>query len=329
MNVVAQTPADDVIAACGDPAGSVCEWVYDATGNEVLADVADWLIGKPLTIVLVLACAWLASAIAKRWVTRVVRRMLLPPDAVLSRLESMGLASTAPDAVDRRRAARAGSLATALSSTLTVAIWIVAVMIIASVLGVQLAPLLAGAGILSVAIGFGSQSLVKDCINGMFMLIEDQYGIGDSVDVGEASGVVERITLRVTVLRGADGTVWHVPNGEILRVGNRTQLWSAAVVDVEVSHGADLTVAKRVLQETADRVCTEPEYADAVLEPPIVLGVESLLSTGITVRLTVKTRPGQQFALQRALREALMADLRANGVELAGRFIVPPGATPP
>ena len=133
---------------------------------------------------------------------------------------------------DPRRVARATSIATVVSSTASVLIWVIAILLALGQLGLDLAPLIAGAGIAGVAIGFGAQNLVKDCITGLFMLIEDQYGIGDVVDLGVASGPVERVSLRTTVLRGQDGTVWHVPNGEVRRVGNRTKLFSVAVLDV-------------------------------------------------------------------------------------------------
>ena len=134
---------------------------------------------------------------------------------------------------DPRRTARATSVAVVVTSTISVLVWVIAVLLSLGQLGINLAPLIAGAGIAGIAIGLGAQNLVKDCVAGFFMLVEDQYGIGDVVDLGLASGSVERITLRTTVLRSQDGTVWHVPNGEIRRVGNRSQLWSVAVLDVD------------------------------------------------------------------------------------------------
>ena len=131
-------------------------------------------------------------------------------------------------------------IATVVASTASVAIWVVGILLALGQLGLDLAPLIAGAGIAGVALGFGAQNLVKDCITGLFMLLEDQYGIGDSVDLGVASGSVEQVSLRTTVMRGQDGTVWHVPNGEVRRVGNRTKLWSVAVLDVVVAYDADL-----------------------------------------------------------------------------------------
>ncbi len=183
-------------------------------------------------------------------------------------------------------------------------------------LGIDLAPLIAGAGIAGVALGFGAQSVVKDCLTGLFMLIEDQFGIGDVVDLGEASGVVERVSLRATVLRGLDGTVWHVPNGEILRVGNRSQLWSVAVVDVLIGYDADVDAASRLLTETANKLVESEEYAGDVLEAPELLGVEAASAEGVMLRLTVKTSPGTQFRLQRALRQAVKVAFDEAGIAM-------------
>ena len=141
---------------------------------------------------------------------------------------------------------------------------------------VDLAPLIAGAGIAGVALGFGAQSLVKDCITGLFMLIEDQYGIGDDVDLGEATGIVDRITLRTTVLRGPDGTLWHVPNGEVVRVGNRSALWTRGDARHRRRTRAPTSSwPAGSCTETATRVCESEEFAADVLEAPELLGVES------------------------------------------------------
>ena len=157
---------------------------------------------------------------------------------------------------------------------------------------------------------------MKDCIAGLFMLLEDQYGIGDVVDLDEATGAVERISLRTTVLRGVDGTVWHVPNGVVQRVGNMSQLWSVALIDVDVAYDCDLATARQVIIDCANDVCAGDEWVDAVLDPPQLLGVEALAADGITIRVTVKTQPGRQWGLQRALREALKSALDGAGIEI-------------
>ena len=185
-------------------------------------------------------------------------------------------------------------------------------MLVAEKIGLDLAPLLAGAGIAGIAIGFGAQSLVRDWLSGLFMTLEDQYGVGDVVDVGPASGVVERMTLRATVLRGVDGTVWHVPNGQILRVGNRSQLWSASLLDVTVAAGSDLGRVTAVLRDTATDLCERAEFAPMVLEAPEMLGVEEMGLDTVTLRLTVKVLPGSQYTIQRALREAIKHAVEAD-----------------
>lgn len=309
----------DLIDACGDDPGVVCEEVLDATGNETLAKLADWVIGKPLTILLIVIVAWIVARLGRRAVRRAVHRLVATEPEVAARtLQRVGLRR--PPAVaavtDPRREARATSIAAVIASALTVIVWVIALILVVGEVGLQLGPLIAGAGIAGVALGFGAQSIVKDCLTGLFMLVEDQFGIGDVVDLGEAVGVVERVTLRATVLRGMDGTVWHVPNGEVRRVGNRSQLWSVAVLDVLVTYDSDLAVARRALEETAAAVCSSEQFGDDVLETPEVTGVEALGVDGVTLRVLVKTKPGSQFALQRELRAAIKVAFDDAGVKI-------------
>ena len=187
---------------------------------------------------------------------------------------------------------------------------------ILSQLGVNIAPIIASAGILGIALGFGAQSLVKDFLSGVFMIFEDQFGVGDVVDVGEASGTVEAVTLRVTRLRDLDGTVWYVPNGEILRVGNKSQNWSRAVVDVGVGYDEDLARAKRVLSEVAHDLWEDEDYRSVIIEEPEVTGVEALTPDAITLRVLVKTQPMEQWAVARELRQRIKARFDHEGIEI-------------
>jgi small-conductance mechanosensitive channel len=327
-------PGDDsgLIDACGIDPGAVCEAVWDATDSEGWAKLADWFIGKPLTIVIILVVAFVVARVTRRAVRRGVRRLVMTQRVAGTwALERVGLSPTTTDPItDPRREGRAASIATVVASTVTVLVWTVATIMILGELDVDLAPLIAATGIAGVALGFGAQSLVKDCITGLFMLIEDQYGIGDEVDLGEAVGTVEQISLRTTVLRSPDGTVWHVPNGEVVRVGNRSQLWAVALIDVAIAVDADVERASRVLQETATRVSVDATNAPEVLEPPELLGVESITATGVTLRLRIKTRPGAQYRIQRGLREAIKQALDDDGIALAQAAPVPPPpAAPP
>jgi moderate conductance mechanosensitive channel len=313
-----------VSEACGDPAGTICTWVYDRTdGNDTLAELADWFVNRPLQVLIILVSAWLVSKLVRRWIGRVVHRVMNPDRELAARqLRRIGVRPPpmlTTEVTDPRRETRAQAISALMSSTAAAVIWSMAVMLAVGRLGLDLGPLIAGAGIAGIALGFGAQSLVKDWISGLFMTLEDQYGIGDVVDVGEATGVVERITLRATVLRGVDGTVWHVPNGQIVRVGNRSQLWSVALLDVTVAYEADLGRAGTVLHDVATALCEREEFASSVLEAPQVLGVESLGLDGVTLRLTVKVTPGSQWTLQRALRETIKAAFDAEGVAIPQR----------
>jgi small conductance mechanosensitive channel len=314
-----------VTEACGDPPGTICEWVFDRTDeNETLAELADWFVNRPLQVLIILVAAWLLSKLARRWISGVVHRIMNPDRELATRqLARVGVRPPPrlTEVTDPRRETRALAISGLMGSTAAALIWSIAVMLAVGRMGLDLGPLIAGAGIAGIALGFGAQSLVKDWISGLFMTLEDQYGIGDVVDVGEASGVVERITLRATVLRGVDGTVWHVPNGQIVRVGNRSQLWSVALLDVTVAYEADLGRARALLHDVATELCEREEFAPSVLEAPQVLGVEALGLDGVTLRLTVKVSPGSQWNLQRALREAIKVALDAHGVAIPQRTV--------
>jgi small conductance mechanosensitive channel len=308
-------------SACGTEPGWICETVFDLTGgNRFLAVTAEWLV----TMLVIFLAAWIFSHLARRYLGRLVARVVTPDRALAARhIQKLGDRATAlvaePIGItenDPRRQARLDSISLVVGSTASVIIWTIAVITALGETGVNLGPLIAGAGIAGVALGFGAQSLVKDCIAGLFMLLEDQYGVGDVVDLDEATGVVEKISLRTTVLRGVDGTVWHVPNGYVTRVGNRSQLWSVALVDVSVAYHSDLAAARQVILDCATELIESEEWSDVVIDPPQLLGVEALGADGITIRVTVKVKPGAQWALQRALREALKAALDDAGIEI-------------
>lgn len=239
MNVLAlPDPGDEPYTeACGTSPRLLCKMVLDATDNERLAEVADWFVARPFTIVCLVVGAWILTRVGRRLIKRAAYRLVLA-DPELSRRQLQRLTprrirarqspSRSPENFDAlirdpRRRSRATSISNVLGSTVTVVVWTVTFILVLGQFDIDLAPLIAGAGIAGVALGFGAQSLVRDCLSGLFMLIEDQFGIGDEVDLGEARGTVEQITLRATVLRSADGTVWHVPNGGVARVANRSR----------------------------------------------------------------------------------------------------------
>jgi small-conductance mechanosensitive channel len=317
--VPAQTPdPTDIQQACGDDPSFICRRVLDWTGSEAWSEAADKLLATPLTILLIVLLAYVANLIVRRAIRRLTDK-IADPDA---QLRIQKLKKRAPTAivdtgtVSLRSAARAQTLALVLRSIASVLIWTIAVTMILGELGVNLGPLIAGAGIAGVALGFGAQSLVKDFLSGIFMLVEDQYGVGDIVDVGEATGTVEAVTLRTTRIRSVEGTVWHVPNGTIDRVGNMSQQWARALLDVEVAYGTEVDDAQRVIKSIADGVAQDPEWRGRILEAPEVWGIESLGPDAISIRLVVKTRPGDQFPVMRELRRRLSEAFLREGIEM-------------
>jgi small-conductance mechanosensitive channel len=279
-------------------------------------DIVNLLLDAPLKIVLILVLAVVANRVARKGMKRALRT--LQSGAVQERIGSLRAAT--PDALlattehSLRSEQRIEALASILRSLVTVIVYSIAGFMILGQIGIELGPLIAGAGILGVALGFGSQSLVKDFLSGVFILIEDQFGVGDIVNLdNETSGTVEAVSLRTTRLRSVDGTVWHVPNGEIRRVGNQSQHWSRALIDIEVAYETDLDHAQSVIAAVALEIAGED--AD-VLDEPEVWGVEALGANGVTIRLVVKTRPSQQYRVARDLRARLKAAFQREGIEI-------------
>jgi small conductance mechanosensitive channel len=184
-----------------------------------------------------------------------------------------------------------------------------------SVVGLNIGPILASAGILGVALGFGSQTLVKDFLSGVFLIFEDQYGVGDVVDMGDGlSGTVEAVSLRVTRLRDTNGTVWYLRNGELLRVGNMSQNWARTVLDLEVSAREDITRVRRVVTEVLHALWEDDEFDGVIIEEPEVWGIQAITADGITLRVTLKTAPMEQWRVARVLRERIKARFDQEGI---------------
>jgi small conductance mechanosensitive channel len=219
--------------------------------------------------------------------------------------------------IQARRAQRARTVGSVLSSAANIIIGVTMVVMVLSVVGATeiVGPILASAGVVGIIIGFGAQSLVRDFISGIFILIEDQFGVGDSVDLGfGVNGTVERMDLRLTHVRSFDGTLWHVRNGEILRAGNKTQQWSRAVVDVLVPAGSDRDSARAALGRAVDAVAANPDFTSLMLETPSVRGIDKLADGHYNFTLYGKVRPGSDGDVARALREAAYQELTAAGI---------------
>jgi small-conductance mechanosensitive channel len=291
-----------------------CAAVYDWTHNEGLAHAAGWLIGKPISILWLVLLALLSRWLLHRLVDRLVRRAQLGvlPDA----LARGPFSEPADETATNRRAMRARTIGSLLKSIVSGVIFGVVLVMAISELGYDITPLITSAGILGVALGFGAQSLVKDFLSGIFMIFEDQYGVGDVVNLGEASGVVEAVSLRVTRLRDVEGTVWYVRNGEILRVGNQSQNWARSVVDIAVGYKEDIARVRRILQEVAHDLWEDETYRNLIIEEPEVWGVQSLGPESVVVRVTLKTMPQEQWRVSREMRERVKARFDDEGIQM-------------
>jgi small-conductance mechanosensitive channel len=306
---------------------ALCEFIYQRTGNEWLAESSYYLFVMPLRIIALVLVALLVRYGLQRMIRRVTSGVgegvtpgLLRPlreRMPTSLQEATGLRS-------ERRRQRAEALGSVMNSAASVVIFTVCAMLILAELGVNLAPLIASAGIAGIALGFGAQNLVKDFIAGLFMLLEDQYGVGDHVDLGEANGTVEAVGLRITTIRDARGVLWYIRNGEIVRVGNSSQGWALVVVDVPVGFvGVD--EATGVLRSAATAMAEDPEFEDDLLEAPEVLGVEQITVDGAVVRTTAKTASTAQWRVGRELRRRLTEAIESAGITAkitANRFPV-------
>jgi moderate conductance mechanosensitive channel len=210
-----------------------------------------------------------------------------------------------------------------LGNAASVTIFIVAGLIILGDIGLNLAPVLASAGVLGLAIGFGAQNLVQDFLAGIFILLEDQYGVGDVIDVAGVTGTVEAVSLRITRIRDVNGVVWNIRNGPVKKAGNETHEWARAVVDFPIPYGVPMAAARGAMERAAAEMAGEPRWSTAILEPPEVWGIETV--SPLLVRVTARTAPLAKLEVTRELRERLKNALDAE--QLPGPE-TPPGPGP-
>jgi small conductance mechanosensitive channel len=269
----------------------------------------------PVTVLGILGVAVLAHVIVTWLIRRTAKRMrtvAAQPEGTLAHRAASAL-GTAAGAKPGRKLVHMTALVHLLRSVWTFVLFIV-VLLLMQVLGVSYTPILASAGIGGVVLAFGAQSLIKDYLSGIAMILEDQFGVGDLINVGDVTGTVESITLRITKLRDPSGLIWYIRNGEILRVGNVSQGYSTGLIDVPVAYDADVIRVTEILNEVVTKLSDDPAVAGQLLEPPRLLGVESITATTLTMRILIKTPPNQQFALAREVREQAMAALSAAGI---------------
>lgn len=309
--------------ACGVDPSLICEWVFDRTDSDVWARLSDWFVDRPLRILFILALAWLLVRVLRRVVRRFAaaiaersskppREEDLPTNPIVRRVAIL----TQAEQQSVRATKRAITLGEMLENLVGIAVWTTAVFLVLGEVGVSLGPLIASAGIAGIALGFGAQSIVRDFLAGIFVIIEDQYGVGDVIDVGEATGQVEEVGFRTTLIRDVSGILWTVPNGVIQRVGNYSQIWSRSIFDVEVAYDTDIDEAMKVIKETLDAVWHEDIEEATIIEEPEVQGVQAFGENAVVIRAVVKTDPAEQWVVARLVRARLKKALDEAGIEI-------------
>lgn len=269
----------------------------------------------------ILTCI-VVAAIADFTVGRVIRRTVskAAKSAQRERLGSEKKNARTAELTDllmgERREQRAESIGSLLRSFMKLLIWGTTFLIILTKLGIEIGPLLASAGVVGVALGFGAQTLVKDYLAGIFLIIEDQFGVGDVVDLGDATGTVEEIRLRTTRVRDLSGVVWYIRNGEIIRVANKSQGWTMASVELPVAYDEDLERIRNIVTQVGSAMDEDPQFDDILLGRPEFAGVESVSGEAVFIRIFAKAAPQQQVALARAIRERMKLAFDEAGVKV-------------
>ncbi|GAA4125580.1 mechanosensitive ion channel [Knoellia locipacati] len=280
--------------------------------------IQDWLLTDGLRILLTVVLAFVVRWLLHRLIARVVRTMTERTGARHDDVDGSRAGRIWAQATGQARARhqqRMATLGSLLRSMVTFVVGLIATLTVMDLVGIPLGPLLASAGVGGVALGFGAQSLVKDFLSGIFMILEDQYGVGDVIDTGEATGTVEEVSLRVTRLRDADGVTWYVRNGEVLRIGNLSQHRATAIVDVPVAYDEDVARVTGVLREAGERMAADPTWEGRLLDEPTVAGVESITGQTMTIRVLAETSPGAKVEVQRELRQRLKSAIDGAGIK--------------
>lgn len=318
--VLAQATEASLTDICGPPEDrdQLCRLVYRWTENAGLAETAA-VFDTALRVLLILVIAAVVAWLLRRSISRFGDRMERRIQRRLERGEERGLLDSGR--YRSRRFQRLRAITGVLRGVAGVVVWITALLVILDTLGVRLQPILAGAGLASVVIGFGAQQLVRDVIAGISMLVEDQYGGGDWIDIGGTIGQVERVGLRATSYRDLDGVLWHVSNGEIQRVGNLSQQWSRSVLDVPLALDSDVPTAKAILHKVATDLQQDPVWGGDILGDPEIWGVQDFGPSGLTIRLVMPTKPMANWDINRQLRERIHHAFERAHIRMQGQLV--------
>ncbi|PJJ63504.1 mechanosensitive ion channel family protein [Compostimonas suwonensis] len=253
---------------------------------------------------------WILHFVVKRVVTQIVTGI-----KKTQRVDDTQSLQASPLAAVRV-VQRTRTIGSVLNNVITWTIIVIALIMVLDTLGVSITALVASAGVIAAGLAFGAQNIVKDVLNGLFMVIEDQLGVGDVVDVGPATGVVEAVGIRITQVRDVNGTLWFVRNGEILRVGNMSQGWARVIIDLAVPYETDVEEVEAKLLKTAGELASSPKWRSTVLEKPEIWGLESISAEALVIRLVIKTRTTAKDEVARELRMRIKKSLDDMGVQL-------------
>ena len=273
------------------------------------------LVAVPLQILLIIVMAVAMRIASRKIIASSVQRMVDKPVKTPRRLGKKA-SSASQGQIRERRRQRAQTIAGVMRSAATIIIFSIAAVMVLGELSIDVAPIIASAGIVGLAFGFGAQSLVSDFISGLFMLMEDQYGVGDYVDIDGTGGTVEEVGLRVTKLRDMDGAVWYVRNGQILKLGNYSQDWASAVLDVPIAYDHDVEAASKALEAAAWSLWDDEEWRAKLIDSPQIWGITSLAREAVTLRVSVTTLPSTQWGVGRELRRRIKDSLDKQGIEI-------------
>lgn len=262
--------------------------------------ILPWLLSHGIKIVVIAIVAYFLNFIVSKIITRAVRIAVVRDERMTEEAEKK----------------REDTLIHIFNGALRIILIILAVLMILQEAGLKIGPILAGAGIAGLAIGFGAQSLVKDVISGLFMIIENQYRIGDIIEIDDIGGTVEKITLRLTTLRDINGTVHHIPNGEIKRVSNLSKDFARVNFDIGVSYSSNLEHVIEVINRTGKELAEDPAFADAIISPPRFLRINDFGDSAIIIKILGDTRPLRQWEITGEMRKRLKIAFDREGIEI-------------
>jgi moderate conductance mechanosensitive channel len=295
------------------------------------ADRGDEIAGSAGKIAFIAVLALVINYLLRRTIRRTVAQIAATGGHERLSLDQPRAATVDPARAlaGERRMQRTQALGSVLSSSVSIIVFTIAIVMILGEMGVSLGPILASAGIAGVALGFGAQNMVKDFLAGIFVVVEDQYGVGDVIDAGLASGTVEEVGLRITRLRDLNGVIWYVRNGEVVRVGNKTQGWAMATIDVMVAYDEDLGKVNSIIERVTTELAEDEQWKSKIVEKAQILGVESVAGDAVTIRVMIKTAPLVSLDVARELRARLKEAFDDAGVRVPLRpFGVPPPDMP-